>query len=149
MGGKLNRFCRLPFADQKLAIGALFLCLLSAGAIRTVGFRRWVRVLERLPSVRRRPGASADDNLRLAEAYASVVDMVVANIPGRMVDCLPRSLTLWCLLRRVGIKTDLRIGVRKSDPGIKAHAWVVYEGLAVGERDHDAFAPFADSVVAA
>ncbi|MCP4384203.1 MAG: lasso peptide biosynthesis B2 protein [Hyphomicrobiales bacterium] len=149
MEGKLQRFFRRPFADQRLAVAALFLCLLTAVALRTFGFRRWVRILEGFPAGRRCPGASSENDLRVAETHASIVNMVVANIPGQAVDCLPRSLTLWWLLRRVGVATDLRIGVRKSDPGIKAHAWVVCQGVALGERGHGAYTPFDESVLAA
>jgi hypothetical protein len=47
--------------------------------------------------------------------------------------CLARSLTLWALLRRRGIETELRVGYRKRDGGIEGHAWLEYEGVSINE----------------
>ncbi len=38
--------------------------------------------------------------------------------------CLSRSLALWWLLGRKGIKSSLRIGTRQVDGQFQAHAWV-------------------------
>lgn len=47
--------------------------------------------------------------------------------------CLPRSLVLQALLRRHGIETELRIGVRRQAGELRAHAWVEEAGHPVGE----------------
>ena len=47
--------------------------------------------------------------------------------------CLPRSIVLQRLLRREGILTDLRVGVRKADGLLDGHAWVEYHGVAVSD----------------
>ncbi len=39
-------------------------------------------------------------------------------------NCLSRSLALSWLLRRQGIESDLRIGVRNHEGEFQAHAWV-------------------------
>lgn len=63
--------------------------------------------------------------------------------------CLPQSLTLWWLLRRQGIESQLRFGARKNARRMEAHAWVEFEGTPlndsadVGER----FKPFERAVV--
>lgn len=49
--------------------------------------------------------------------------------------CLERSLTLWWLLARKGITTQLRIGARKSEEKFEAHAWVERNGEAIGEPE--------------
>jgi hypothetical protein len=48
--------------------------------------------------------------------------------------CLARSLTLWTLLRRRGIETELRIGYRKRDGKIEGHAWLEHDGAPVNEE---------------
>ena len=48
-------------------------------------------------------------------------------------NCLTRSLLLVWLLRRRGVSTDLRIGVRLSQGNLEAHAWVEHEGSAINE----------------
>lgn len=61
--------------------------------------------------------------------------------------CLRRSAVLFHLLRRAGREVELCIGVRRGDDGaLKAHAWLVRDGLAYlerGEEHLDAFATIA------
>ena len=47
--------------------------------------------------------------------------------------CLPRSLTLRWMLARRGIDSGLRIGVRRVQADILAHAWIELAGQPVGE----------------
>lgn len=47
--------------------------------------------------------------------------------------CLPRSLTLRWMLARRGIDSRLRIGVRRVQADILAHAWIELAGQPVGE----------------
>lgn len=48
--------------------------------------------------------------------------------------CLHRALALNYCLRRVGIPSSLRIGVRKEGAALRAHAWVELDGQLVHER---------------
>lgn len=47
--------------------------------------------------------------------------------------CLVRSLTLWWLLRRRGIESGLRIGVRMREGKMEAHAWVERAGRVLND----------------
>ena len=47
--------------------------------------------------------------------------------------CLVRSMSIWALLLRRGVTTELRVGFRKKDDRIEGHAWVEYRGLPVNE----------------
>lgn len=47
--------------------------------------------------------------------------------------CLPHSLVLARMLRRRGIAAELRIGVAREPDRLLAHAWVEWEGRALGE----------------
>ncbi|WP_169612641.1 lasso peptide biosynthesis B2 protein [Nodosilinea sp. P-1105] len=49
-------------------------------------------------------------------------------------NCLKRSLTLWFVLRRRQILSDLRIGVRRHEGEFQAHAWIEYEGAVLNDR---------------
>jgi hypothetical protein len=43
--------------------------------------------------------------------------------------CLSHTLTLWAMLRRQGIQTEVRIGVRSGrENKIEAHAWLEWQG---------------------
>jgi hypothetical protein len=58
--------------------------------------------------------------------------------------CLAKSLTLWWLLARQGISSHLRIGIRKENEKMEAHAWVERDGAALNEPDehHHHYAAF-------
>ncbi len=65
--------------------------------------------------------------------------------------CLERSLVLWWLLQRDGIQSDLRIGVRKDEGELKAHAWVEYgeHSSSCGPDSYGSFVPFEGSLIEA
>jgi hypothetical protein len=62
--------------------------------------------------------------------------------------CLSRSATLWWLLRRQGITSDLRFGVRKEGDALEAHAWIECDGVVVNDRRETLarYVPFSGSV---
>ncbi len=68
-----------------------------------------------------RPGGEGD--IPQAERLARITGAVARRLPLR-TRCLHRSLVLVWLLRRRGVGGRLRIGVRRTDQGIDAHAWV-------------------------
>ena len=49
--------------------------------------------------------------------------------------CLRRSLTLQKMLTSHGIASELKIGVRKEDGELQAHAWIEYQGEPIGEPE--------------
>jgi hypothetical protein len=55
--------------------------------------------------------------------------------------CLPRSLTLRNMLTGRGIPSEIKIGAKKTEQGIHAHAWVEVNSQAVGEANSESFAP--------
>jgi len=95
--------------------------------LKTVGFTRtmqWIR--RRTEGVPARegvePGAIAVVEYRLATA--------AALYPGRAL-CLEQSLALYYLLRRAGVRADLRLGIQPHP--FMAHAWVEYRGEIVND----------------
>jgi hypothetical protein len=69
-----------------------------------------------------------------ARVVARVAGIAAGRGPVRAT-CLRRSLLIWWLLRRDGIETALRIGVRCDDGVLQAHAWVEHDGVPLGEAD--------------
>jgi len=49
--------------------------------------------------------------------------------------CLRRALTLQKMLAKRGILTELKIGARRKDAQLSAHAWVEYQGQSIGEPE--------------
>jgi hypothetical protein len=134
MASKLSQWRRLSAAQRWVFCQAVFLLPASGMGLRLLGFRRCLVILTRLAPCKssRSFMATADRDRDIA----SITRMVAAAARwgfyrGR---CLHRSLTLWWLLRRRGIRTEIRIGVRKQDGRFQAHAWVEHEGSPLNDR---------------
>ncbi|HXU43968.1 MAG TPA: lasso peptide biosynthesis B2 protein [Thermoanaerobaculia bacterium] len=122
----LSRFLELPGAERRRIVrAALWLLRIDLG-LRTVGFARLTRALDK-----RRP--SAREAAR-AEDWIRAVDVAGRHhlYPMR---CLPRALALRHLLAEQGIETDLRFGVRKEGAELAAHAWLEIDGRPIGEPE--------------
>jgi len=64
--------------------------------------------------------------------------------------CLERSLAAWWLLRWQRLPASLRIGVRKDDGVLQAHAWLEISGTVLNDsaeiyRGYTAFARAIES----
>lgn len=84
------------------------------------------QVMDRSP-VHRQP--TAHD----AEVLVASVELAARlSVPKAM--CLPRSLVLASMMLDAGYPADVRIGVRRHDGALQAHAWVESDGTVVGDR---------------
>jgi hypothetical protein len=131
----------LPSADRGLLLAVLACLPAVAAALRVFGLRRVCRILSGAAATR--PRAWAED-AEEAQAVGRLVDIAARRGVGRPT-CLARSVTLWWLLRRRGIDSTLRIGVRTVVDGrMEAHAWVEHAGLVLNDADDvsERFAPF-------
>jgi hypothetical protein len=114
-----------------LARAALAVAL-SSVALRLFGLKRCHSLLARLSPVRTARGLRGEARARRAEAIAKMVKLTARSTPLR-ASCLRESMALWWLLRREGIESDLRIGVRRSAGGFEAHAWVEHLGRILND----------------
>jgi len=96
---------------------------LAALAIRVFGFRRVQAALGR----RTRPGEAPENALRWVRNMRHINRYLAQHGPYRG-NCLSQALLLWWFLRRLGIDSDFRIGVRTEGGQLLAHAWVEYQG---------------------
>ena len=96
-------------------------------SVRLIGLARTRRVLERL---QRRQVSRPTDISFVVEHTRLRLRVVKKGLPW-CGNCLSRSLAIWFLLRRRGIDSALRIGAMMKEDGLKAHAWVEFEGKPV------------------
>jgi hypothetical protein len=132
-------------AREKCLIAQTLLVLPINGlAVHLTGFNRWQAILSRLAPVDR-TGAEAPPESVLDRVHqvARMVRVAALHGPYRG-SCLQQSLTLWWLLRRQKIESDIRFGARREDGKIEAHAWVEFRGFALNEDAslHHSFTPF-------
>ena len=142
MWERLRRFRALERPAQSLFLRAIFLLPVVALSLRWRGFRGTQAMLERFLS----RGPALEDPAELDRRAAMTARMVrVADSSGLVhPSCLAKSLTLRWLLMRQGIPADLRIGIRKENDRMAAHAWVERNGTALNEPEehHRHYAAF-------
>jgi hypothetical protein len=116
----------LPLRERRTFLLAVALLPLLALGLRLVGFARLVAWLER------RTGAPEQlpnpDPIAVRLSRTRYLARRAAEHGPYRGNCLSQSLTLWLLLRRQRIPADLRIGVRKENGLLLAHAWVEFQG---------------------
>ncbi len=146
-----SRYWRLSALERSFLWRALVLLPLTTMALRMLGFRRWHAVLARLAPL----GPSPE--VKPAPSYAKRAQLTTRMVQAASreslcrTNCLEQSVVLWWLLRRQGISSDLRIGVRKSGDGMAAHAWVEFAGAVLNDAQdvHQHYAAFDRAIVAA
>ena len=133
MWERLRRLKALERPAQSLLLRAMLLLPLVSLSLRWRGFRATQAMLERFVS----NGAPSQDSAELDRRAALTARMVsVADRTGLVhPSCLAKSLTLWWLLMRQGIAAELRIGIRKENEKMAAHAWVERKGVALNEPE--------------
>src|SRR5713101_8329822 len=135
MWERFRRFSALERPARKLFLRATVLLPLVAVSLHLRGFRATQAALQRFLSNTN----PEHDPALLSKDAALTAHMVNAADRSGLVhpSCLAKSLTLWWLLERQGIAADLRIGIRKENEKMAAHAWVERNGTALNEpEDH-------------
>jgi hypothetical protein len=128
---KLRVFQSLTAADRATLVEALALpiCISMGfwvlGVPRTQAMLRWWALGGK---TRTRP---ADRGFEIRNARRA--QRIVKRTTGIAGNCLVRSLTLWTILLRRGLSTDLRVGFRKRDGAVEGHAWVEHDAVPVNE----------------
>jgi len=122
------KLLRLPAADKWLIFKVAIMLPLVEGGLRLFGLQVVARILESPAKSVALPFESSPE----VERQARLLSMVRHRHPfaGK---CLSRSLTLWWCLRRTGIKSEVRLGIRKDGSKLRGHAWVEYQGKPVCE----------------
>jgi hypothetical protein len=142
MWEKLRRFSALERPAQQLFLRALAMLPLVSLSLKLRGLQKTQAVLQKiLPKLL--PEQNSNDEKQRAALTAHMLN--AADRHGLIhPSCLAKSLTLWWLLARQGITSQLRIGIRKEVEGFEAHAWVEREGAALNEPEehHHHYAAF-------
>lgn len=138
--GKLAKFSALTWPERRIVFMAMLWLPWFWLGLRVFGLRRFQARLQQ-------PLAEAGRRLALDDAMTmgKLVNIAARHAPCP-VTCLTRSLLLDRMLRRRGVSSRLRIGVRLTAGVLDAHAWVEVDGVPVNDRPEvgEQFAPFSD-----
>lgn len=137
---KLRTWMDLTPHERSLFIQASALLPIVAMLLHLGGLQRTQSMLARLAP---QPSLPPKDAFHQAKRTAFVTG-IAARYGKPWSNCLKRSLVLWYLLRRQGIASDLRIGVRREQGEFQAHAWIEYESIIVNDSPsiHQCFTAF-------
>jgi hypothetical protein len=140
----LRKLYTLKPAGRRMLFQAACALTLIAPALRVFGFARVYAALARMTGQAPAPANPAPWVRRTRH----LIQFLARHGPYRG-NCLSRSLVLWGMLRRRGIDSDLRIGVRTDAARFQAHAWVEYQGqpLNASEQIHQQYAAFDQAIV--
>lgn len=99
-------------------------------AVKLWGFNRICTHLSRSTSQqhKKKSQPSDEDISTLARLINAVGNRKLVN-----ANCLAKSLTLWWMLRRQGVSSDLRIGVKTAHDHLQAHAWLELNGAVLND----------------
>jgi len=143
---KIQRFLELSASEKALFSSLVVTFPLVRAGLRLLGMRRLQAMLK---GEGQKGGVPAEGpaGLEAAERLNYLLQAAAAN--GLLhPTCLERSLVLVWLLRRKGLQGDLHIGVRPSESGVEAHAWVEYAGTVLNDsaRVRENYAAFHNPV---
>ena len=149
MSSRLTKIGRslkaLSLAEWIALVQAMVVIPLVALALRSAGLRRTHGALAKVSKLKHPVG----DDFAEAQRYARIVT-IAGGYGLHRPNCLERSLTLWAILRRHRIETQLRIGVSapRDDQGLMFHAWIELDEQVVNDRSDIAthYRPFDSSI---
>jgi transglutaminase superfamily protein len=123
---RIALFFPLPPAAKAVVLRSLILLPIVALGLRIGGLARtraWLNAL-----VQPLPREAAIEPREIAR-------LVHGTAAALRVSCLPRALLLLRILGGYGERVSMRIGVQTTiDAGFAAHAWVEFDGAALGEH---------------
>lgn len=139
MRGSFRQWRRLKWTDRRLLLRAAWSLGIIDLSVRFLPPR--VLFPKELADVE---GGTSPAVLSRARTYASAIELASRHHIVR-AQCLHRSLVLHGWLRREGLPSRLRIGVRKEGAELKAHAWVELGNEVVNDYPESiaAFVPLA------
>ena len=137
---KWTKFRALSRPERRVVVAsAAWLPLFWLG-LCLFGLRRFQAWLQR-----DNPRAGNSLALEQIDRIAALVNIAALHAP-IPANCLTRSLLLIWMLRRRGVASQLRIGVRLAQGVFDAHAWVEFAGIPINDQAdvRARFAPFAE-----
>jgi Transglutaminase-like superfamily len=143
MWERLRRYKALDAESRSLFWRAVRLLPQVTLSLRLRGYAKTEASLQsRAESNSEDISAGQDVALRIAKTCRMV--RAASQLGSMRATCLAQSLTLWFLLQQQNISSVIKIGVRKKDGHMEAHAWVERNGVALNETDevHQHYAPF-------
>ena len=129
---RARAFTRMPTRSKLVFVPALVLNPLFRLVVKRKGIKSATALALRFAGQPVVGSTKPAEALPIARQVVLGVRAAAGALPLEVV-CLPRSLTAWTILNRLGVDSSLRVGMDPSAGLRTAHAWVEVDGEAVGE----------------
>jgi hypothetical protein len=126
----LRRWRALSLDERLTFLQALLLLPIAGLVLRLARYQSILSVLQRITPLKE--WSSPAEPLPEAQRMAAMVNAAAWRAPYEAT-CLRRSLLLWWLLRRRGLESSVRIGVRIEAGAFYSHAWVEFEDTVLND----------------
>lgn len=145
MLSNIKTFFYLPFSHKLIFMKFSLLVPLVELGVKTVKFKRTFNLLKFFTTQNK---TSVENEKSIVRRHANFLYLYHKQFPF-LGKCLARSLSLWFLLARKGIETDLKFGMKKEDGEFLAHAWIEFNGepLVTKSELNENYVPFSDSIL--
>ncbi len=145
MISKIRTFFALPIAHKLIFIKIVFFVSFIQISLKTIKFKRTFRFLKFFTKENLR---APENERQIVRRHKNFQYLFHKQMP-YLGKCLARSLTLWFLLKRKGIETDLKFGMKKKNNQLLAHSWLEYKSkvLITESEINDNYVPFSESIL--
>lgn len=145
MFSKFRTFLSLPGRHKVIFLKIALIVPLVEIGVKTLKFKRTFNILRSLAS-RKSKHPENEQNLvysHIDQAYIYHKQFFSFG------NCLARCLTIWFLLKREGIETEIKFGMKKETEKLLAHSWIEYEGQALIRKSEidENYIPFSESIL--
>ena len=117
----------LSYPNKWLLLQGLFLSCLLRLSFKLINFKKTIAILSRF----KRKGAAlqVESTGHDVGLYRHLIILSYSFTP--VINCLSISTAYWWLMKKNGIVTDLKFGMRTEQEKLLAHAWLEYEGKSL------------------
>ena len=145
---KLTKFKECSALERRTFLLSMVLLPVTKISLMTIGFRRTYKLLSFCMPLKNEQISTSCQDLCQGHAIARMVK-IAGNILPFEVKCLPISMVIWWFLRRRGIISEMRIGVKRFNGQFEAHSWVEMAGTPLNHfaSVDEQFAPFSEPII--
>lgn len=129
----LAKALKLPWPDLQLALCAVVYLSVITLALKWCSLRSVRRWLQAGPATGDRRGRCDPVTHAEASRYHRAMFRAARWLPP--ATCMDQSVALWSMLKRRGYAVNVRLGVRRNDTRLEAHAWVESAGRVIFDCD--------------
>ena len=135
---------RLSYPNKWLFLKGLFLAVFLRVCFKISNFKKTLAFFSRFKT-----GKTVSQNeSNEVRRYHHLITLTYGFGPS-VVNCLSVSTAYWWLMKRRGIATDLKFGMKKDNEKLLAHAWLEYNGepLTADAEVEKKYIAFGESIL--